>query len=394
VENRAVTLMIRYRDSNGTWKRHPAARGGNGRVKPGYAVVNGQPVKVEGFSYDLRLYENRTPKYISVGKNAADADAQRARQELVSTARVVAEDAGLKVEADRERKTLRETARAYIKDAESRNAMEAAAQARSVTSEFIAGTKKTYVDEISREDVLKFHAVLRKRGCEDRTVANKHARLTSWLVFSGLDKTVFPPKPSYEEKLPTVYSRDQISTLLGEADPKMNLTILLALKCGLREQELMYLEYSDIDYARKTLTVRGKEKWGFKVKDKEQREIAVPDDVLLELKTKQDSHPGESLVLGTRNGQPNTKLLRALKGLAKRAGLNCGRCEGCKERRECQEFTLHRFRRTYMTTLLRSGIDLKTVQALAGHSDLASTMRYLRPAQGEELQAKVNAVQW
>lgn len=72
-----------------------------------------------------------------------------------------------------------------------------------------------------------------------------------------------------------------------------------------------------------------------------------------------------------------------------------GRCEGSKSRRrECREFTLHKFRRTYITTLLRNGIDLRTVQAYAGHKDIASTMKYLRPASARESQAKLNAVKW
>jgi integrase len=96
-----------------------------------------------------------------------------------------------------------------------------------------------------------------------------------------------------------------------------------------------------------------------------------------------------------QSGNPNTKLLFALKTLARRAKMNCGRCEGCKsKRRECESFTLHKFRRSYITTLLRNGIDLRTVQAYAGHKDIASTMRYLRSASAKEAQGKLNAVVW
>jgi hypothetical protein len=42
------------------------------------------------------------------------------------------------------------------------------------------------------------------RGRTDRTVANKHQRLTSWLRFAGIDKAILPPVPTYEETLPTV----------------------------------------------------------------------------------------------------------------------------------------------------------------------------------------------
>lgn len=55
-------------------------------------------------------------------------------------------------------------------------------------------------------------------------------------------------------------------------------------------------------------------------------------------------------------------------------------------------FTLHKFRRTYITALLRNGIDLRTVQVYAGHKDIASTMRYQRPASAKEAQAKLNSV--
>jgi site-specific recombinase XerD len=66
----------------------------------------------------------------------------------------------------------------------------------------------------------------------------------------------------------------------------------------------------------------------------------------------------------------------------------------CHKLGECQEWTLHKFRRTYCTTLLRSGLDLRTVQAYMGHADLASTMRYLRPASSAEAQTRINAIQW
>lgn len=129
------------------------------------------------------------------------------------------------------------------------------------------------------------------------------------------------------------------------------------------------------------------------MKDSEERDVPVPNDLLEELGKWHKSHPESALVAGTKRGNPNTRLLRTLKHLAKRARLNCGRCHGCKAKaRECQQWTLHKFRRTYCTTLLRSGVDLRTVQAYMGHADIASTMRYLRPASNKEAQAKINAI--
>lgn len=391
-----VTLRVKV---DGKWRRLPAAYGGNGRIRPGYAQVGDQQVEFADPAYELRLYEDRQAKYIPFKSGATDADAERKKLEKSpskTAAKNAAESAGGTFVDKEDRQTLARTASAYIRDAQQRGAMEAADQARLVNEEFRKLlNRKTYVDEITRDDIFRFHTALRKRGCSDRTVANKHQRLTSWLRFAGIDKTILPPVPKYEETLPTIYTSDEISTLLAEAAPYMKMTILLALKCGLRDQELMHLEFSDLNLADKTLRVQGKPRWNFKVKTHEQRHVPIPNDVLDELKAWKEKRTGQSLILGTKNGNPNTKLLFALKTLARRAKMNCGRCEGCKsKRRECESFTLHKFRRSYITTLLRNGIDLRTVQAYAGHKDIASTMRYLRPASAKEAQSKLNAVQW
>jgi integrase len=391
-----VTLRVKV---DGKWRRLPAAYGGNGRIRPGYAQDGDRQIEYADPAYDLRLYEDRQTKYIAIGRNAADADAERKKLEKSpskTAAKSAAESAGGTFIDKEDRQTLAKTAAAYIRDAQQRGAMEAADQARLVNEEFRKLlNRKTYLDEITRDDIFRFHTALRKRGCSDRTVANKHQRLTSWLRFAGIDKTILPPVPKYEETLPTIYTSDEISTIVAEAAPIMKVAILLALKCGLRDQELMHLEFSDINLSEKTLRVQGKPRWNFRVKTHEQRFVPVPDDVLDELKAWKEKREGKSLILGTKNGNPNTKLLFALKTLARRAKMNCGRCEGCKsKRRECESFTLHKFRRSYITTLLRNGIDLRTVQAYAGHKDIASTMRYLRPASAKEAQGKLNAVVW
>jgi integrase len=69
--------------------------------------------------------------------------------------------------------------------------------------------------------------------------------------------------------------------------------------------------------------------------------------------------------------------------------------EGCQDKsRECEKWFLHKFRATFCTKLLRSGLDIRTIQAVMGHADLASTMRYLRPAENEQTQARINSMRW
>jgi len=71
--------------------------------------------------------------------------------------------------------------------------------------------------------------------------------------------------------------------MLAAADAYMRICILIGLKCGLRDQELMHLEFRDISWTDNTLRVQSKDQWGFNPKTWEQREIPVPDDLLAEL---------------------------------------------------------------------------------------------------------------
>jgi integrase/recombinase XerD len=86
------------------------------------------------------------------------------------------------------------------------------------------------------------------------------------------------------------------------------------------------------------------------------------------------------LVFPAPGGGPNGHMLRQLKAVATWAGMDPDAC------------WLHKFRATFATHALQGGIDLRTVQSWMGHTDLASTMRYLRPARGEKVQAQVEAL--
>jgi integrase len=393
--NVTVTLMRRCLTDAG-WARLPVAFGKNGRVRPEYVLRDGHQIHCPQGHYVLRFYSGTNVKYQNVGDNATSALAQKIAKEKLLAAKTAAKDAGIVLPEVPGRKYLRREANAYIEDRKNARAMEAARKAENVLSEFIAVSGRTFLDEVTRDDIFHYHAYLRKQGREDRTIAEKHTRLRSFLRFAGVDvKSLMPEKPKYEKALPTVYSDREIESLLSAADSYLGLAIELGYMCGLREQEIQFLEWSDINWHDRVVRVQGKTHWGFRVKDSEQRDVPIPNDLLHSLKARREQHGKVRLVLGIGkdHDKPNGHLLRNLKALAKRAKLNCGVCTGCKGKAaECSEFTLHKLRRSYATMLLRNHVDLRTVQALMGHSDLASTLRYLRPAGSKETQAVINDI--
>jgi hypothetical protein len=72
------------------------------------------------------------------------------------------------------------------------------------------------------------------------------------------------------------------------------------------------------------------------------------------------------LLFPTSGGRPRLNFLDRCKAVAERAKLNE------------DDFWLHKFRATFATRALWAGVDLRTVQSWMGHTDLESTMRYLK----------------
>lgn len=103
---------------------------------------------------------------------------------------------------------------------------------------------------------------------------------------------------------------------------------------------------------------------------------------------------------------PNRRFLPQCKQIAHRAGMSCGRCVGwlrgpkkgekftrmkvkCSKGPTCSEWRVHRFRATFITEMLRSGVDIRSVMRLAGHENISTTMQYLRPLEDARLTSQL-----
>lgn len=393
--NKTVTL-IRQCKTDAGWRRYPVVIGGNGKVKPGFVLVKGKPVANDTGHFELRYYIGSKLKYENVGNNAADALAQCLRKSKLLAVRDDAKAAGAKLVEEKGRTALKAVSNAFVEAAEDRGSLVAAASYKRAATEFLGVVGRTYADEVVAADFTKFQKALAKRNQSERTISNKHKLVVAFAKFAGVDTAEIPRNaPKFDVTLPQVYTSEQLEALFSSLTSEYHQVVFnLLLKTGMREQEAMFAQWADIDFRLRTLLVRSKPELGFRIKDREERSIPLTDDLVTLLKAYKESAPGRVFVIGTANDQPPTKLLRTLKRAAHHAGLNCGLCTSCTERNECEVWFLHKFRATYITTMLRNGLDLRSVMQLSGHSDIESVMRYLRPAEGEELRARVNAVKW
>lgn len=419
VQERAVTVMARF-PQGGRSIRGKVVYGKNNKIVPGVAIVGGKEVKCPGCSYELRYYVDGVPAYKAVGKIASEAESQRRVLAAQLYAGQLAAAAGLKVEGSPERKSLKEVAKEYLEKMELRGVSKSHLRKNTVAiSRFLKACSKKYADQVTDMDLLRVLKDLRslvayrtgrktsqrtsaaycraKRNAKSRllhsrTVYNSFTMICKWLKAAGVASDKFPPLPKYELKEVTIYAPSEIVAIFGVVTGDLRMALNLALKCGLRKREIMFLQFRDINFEEKTLLVRGKPEYAFHVKDYEERYIPIPDDLLEDLRAWRAKYPARTLVVQTESGLPDRHLLAKLKHQVRKAGLSCGTCEHCKNGNpDCQHFDLHKFRRTYITAILRY-VDLRTAQELAGHSKIETTMRYLRPAAAKEVQKKVTMI--
>lgn len=198
-----------------------------------------------------------------------------------------------------------------------------------------------------------------------------HVLERNWRTFDYL-------RAQKEHRLPTVLSREEVRRVLAcvyTFHNRVYLSTVYAL--GLRLQEALHLETSDIDSARMMIHVhRGKG-----AKD---RFVPLPVKVLPMLRAYWKTHKHPRLIFPAlgRSGRNAAKsqypmaissVQGALKNAVREAGLRK------------KDVSVHTLRHSYATHLLEEGVNIRVIQRYLGHSNLETTMVYLHLTQkGQE----------
>lgn len=379
--NRRVAIYQSAR-VNGVWSYYRPVIGANNKIKPDWCHVNAHSEHHPGSDYIIKWYEGskqRTQKC----KNAADATNQAEIQKSILNARRLG--IGVK-EPDRASLLLSAAIYGYLEEYRLTHSDNSHAKTKQILEEFRDQCKRADLKDVTRMDILKYGEWLQKKKKRNaaRTSADKFLTVHSFLKSLGVKLVTGRDAPKYVEEMPEVYTQEELDAFFAACDPTESLIFSVFLKAGLREKELVHLEWSDLNFKDGTLRVSAKPHYGWKPKTNSEREVPIPDDLMraLELRSKKSRNGGRQhdLVFPTKHGRPNEKLLRWCKEIAKKAELN--------EKR----FYLHKFRSTYATACLRSDFDVPTVQYLLGHKDVQSTMRYLAPAKNDVIKEKLNKV--
>jgi integrase len=369
--------------------------GRNGKIRPRHAQVDDQQVEYPEGHYELRQYVDRKTIYRNVGDDAALALAELHHETKRQILRDAAVDVGVVIPDAPGRVALKARAEVYRLRQLSRGKKRSAVTFKAAVDEFLTAVGVPYADQLREEHILHWYDVLRARRNAERTIYNKHVSVFGFLKWAGIDtKRLARKAPTFTEAEVEIYKPDELAKFFASIRTSYQRIVFdVLLKTGTRMQEAMFLEWRDFNLTEGTLTVSAKDDMGFDIKDRAGRTVPIPADLIEHLREWKKTHTGR-LVLGTVNDTPNWKLLQMLKRCVRRAGLNCGVCRACREHGECERWYLHKFRATYTTKLLRSGIDVRTVMLYTGHEDMNVVLRYLSVAEGEETQNKINSIVW
>jgi integrase/recombinase XerD len=227
--------------------------------------------------------------------------------------------------------------------------------------QFIEFVKKEY-NEVDVNDIKEYIAYLMDKGLKPSSISLVLSSLR-FLYDEIMGKGLFTKikYPKNEKKIPTVVSRDEIKRMLElTKNFKHKLLIEFLYSSGLRVGECVSVKIDDLDLVEKMGTIRSG-------KGKKDRHIilssALVEHIKKYLKSRNDKNPYlfniKDKNLSIRQAQ------RIVNEAAKRAGI--------KKRVFC-----HALRSSFATHLLEDGTDIRIIQELLGHSNLATTQKYTK----------------
>jgi len=391
---------------NDKWILATALFDTKGRVRKDHVRVNGNDENHPEGSYFMEWWDQGQRHREAAGAHAQDA-AERARikQAELSAARNGIIPAAPVVEANPQRTTLWAALESYIEYVRYHRSLRTFRTYRPILDSFKAFCEKTYVDEVERQDLLDFATHCMKKGQKGKSIYNKLVVLSQVMKQHGRPKLLAAADwPSFVETVRPIYEDFELVNLFEACTRPEEVRFKFYLMSGFRDAEGRFVTWRDVDFKHMAVRATAKPHWGFHPKNWEEREVPVPQKLIVMLQgfRPRNATPDDPL-FPSATGRPDGAMLEKLKAVAYRGKLNCGHCavshkledgavkiNRCAEGAYCGRWFLHKFRHTYATRHLQDGIDIRTLQQWMGHRDIASTMVYLKGVRNSDVQARIN----
>ena len=241
--------------------------------------------------------------------------------------------------------------------------------------EFFKEFKYSDTEEILPTDIGDFIRIQSKNKMATSTIARRLSSLKNFYIFLEKEDFIHVPMKDVEtpkgvKHLPSVLSVEQVEKLLeapdidkpeGQRDRAM---LEMMYASGLRVSELLSLKMKNISFERNIITVIGK---GSKQRKVPFGEFAK-EYLVKYIEHGRKKNPGArtDYVFLNRYGKPVSRqyFFLQVKKYAEQVGIE-------------EEISPHTLRHCFATHLLENSSDIRTVQEMLGHSNIATTQIYL-----------------
>jgi integrase/recombinase XerD len=259
----------------------------------------------------------------------------------------------------------------------SRHTLEAYGRDLGKFATFAEGLGQGEVEDVSLALVSAWMGELHRAGLGARSAARHLSALRSLMKFVvnegelATDPTTLLEGPKLGRRLPRPLPIDQVMALIGAPDPatargaRDRAMLSLCYAAGLRVSELVRLTFGDLDLQRGLVAAFGKGK---------KRRLVPLGALTLEhvsayLQYPQTAPNPHAWLFPSRGGHCVTRQM--FWKLVRKAAIGAGISESVHP---------HRLRHSFATHLLAGGADLRSVQTLLGHADIATTEIYTQIA--------------
>jgi integrase len=229
------------------------------------------------------------------------------------------------------------------------------------------------LDELRQEHVDTFVASEQKKGRSIKTINNRLAVLSTLLRYAVRNGVVAAHQPPLSFKIAGMVGEieavpmEDVSKLATAAtDDRIRVAVLLAAEAGLRAGEIRGLQWGDVKDGQLTIRRAIDKDSATVIAPKHNKARTVP--LSERLAAALDRLPRKGIWVVARDdggAMPYNALVADVVALYERAKVNR------------PPKALHCLRHTFGTTVAGRGVPLPVLQALMGHADIKTTMRYV-----------------
>jgi len=241
----------------------PVVYAKNGRLRPDYVLVAGQEQHHPEGRYYIEWRENGRRARRAAGRDAAEADNTRKRQQAILDAKANGIQV-LEKQKTGDRSVMNVVA-SYLDEIKARKKKKTYQAYKVALDYFLESCPKRTLDELDRSDLIRFLSFLRDtKQLSVRSQANIYVNVRTFLKREGIFVTLQKddaPKPV--EEIPEIYEREELDRFFAACSTEERMYFEFFFMTGMREQEVMHMTWKNVHLNRGVVTMRHNPEYGW-----------------------------------------------------------------------------------------------------------------------------------